>query len=520
MLELKNVTIIIKNNDRPLVKNLNLTLNKGDKIAIIGEEGNGKSTLIKSIYNKELIEDYCYFEGQIIKEYLNIGYLEQFLDSKWNNSSINDYFLKNDSENELNYEKYEVFPNIMALLSKFKMNPELVYSDQLINTLSGGEKIKIQLAKILSKNPKILLLDEPTNDLDIDTLIWLEQFINSVETPILYISHDETLLENTANGIIHLEQIKRKTESKCTVEKIGYKDYVEKRLGLIQKQSKIAKKQREEYQAKLEQWNQVYQKVNYQQATITRADPHGGKLLKKKMKSLKAQQKRFTQNEEKFFEIPDVEESINLSFNSDIYIPKSKQILNLFLENLCIENQILSKNINLTINGPEHITIIGRNGIGKSTLLKFIYSKLVIREDLKVGFMPQNYESILNFEQNAIDFLKTSNKTKDITKARTLMGCVKFTEEEMLYKIGNLSGGQIAKILLLKLILENCNVLILDEPTRNLSPLSNPIIRELLSYYNGVIISVSHDRKFIQEVADAIYELNSDGLHLKNNLDL
>ena len=161
--------------------------------------------------------------------------------------------------------------------------------------------------------------------------------------------------------------------------------------------------------------------------------------------------------------------------------------------------------------------ISGFLGAGKTTLIKHIYDILQQKNDIKLGYMPQDYEDLLDAEMSPIDLLTKNNKTKEfMTKARTYLGSLKFTPEEVTNKIKYLSGGQKAKLLLLKLILDEANVLILDEPTRNLSPLSNPVIRKLLQDFPGTIISVSHDRKYIEEVCDKIYELTPNGLIFRN----
>ena len=189
-------------------------------------------------------------------------------------------------------------------------------------------------------------------------------------------------------------------------------------------------------------------------------------------------------------------------------------ISNLELKN---NNKLLASNINLQIAGNKHIAIIGKNGVGKTTLIKKIYETLKDRTDIKTGYMPQNYEELLNLNKTAVNFLTENYKSKEFeTIVRTYLASLKFTSEEVNNKIEYLSGGQKAKLLLIKLILDKSNVLILDEPTRNLSPLSNPVIRKLLREFKGTIISVSHDRKYINEVCDETYELTKEGLTLKN----
>ncbi|MCD8562331.1 MAG: ATP-binding cassette domain-containing protein [Bacilli bacterium] len=177
-------------------------------------------------------------------------------------------------------------------------------------------------------------------------------------------------------------------------------------------------------------------------------------------------------------------------------------------------NKILSKEIKLEIKGPKKIGIIGRNGTGKTTLLNLIYEEIKKDDRLIVSYMPQEYEKEFDLQEVGLDYLK--KVCDDETVIRAFMGNMKFTREEMEYKIKSLSGGQKAKLILLKMFLNKSNVMILDEPTRNLSPLSNPVVRKILSEYEGAIISVSHDRKYLKEVCDSIYYLNEDGLHLSD----
>lgn len=496
MLEIKDLTISIY--DRYLIKNLNLVLNKGDKLAIIGEEGNGKSTLLKSILS---ICEYANITAIINLKGNKVGYLEQTIQEEDLNKTVYDFIFINDED------YYNKLNNLYKYLDLISLEDQILY--QPINTLSGGEKVKIRILKLLLNEYDILFLDEPTNDLDIETLEWLEKFINNTDKPIIYVSHDETLLSNTANMILHLEQIKKKTDCRHTLLKIDYDTYVEQRLRKIEHQTQIAKSEKREFNKQQDKLQRVMQKVEYQQNTISRSDPHGARLLKKKMHSIKSQERKL--NETELTEIPDIEESINFFFE-DITIPKTKNIINLDIKELKINNKVLSNNIKLDIIGNTHLCIIGKNGVGKSTLIKIIYNELKTRQDIKVGYMPQTYDDILSNYEYVLDFISPNGNKDEITKSRMILGNMKFTREEMTSKISNLSNGTKAKLFLVKLVLDKCNVLILDEPTRNVSPLSNPVIRKVLKDYKGTIISISHDRKYINEVIDNLYTLTSTGL--------
>ncbi len=496
MLEINNLSISI--NERFLIKNLSFVLNEGDKLAIIGEEGNGKSTLLKAIVGNI---DYAKVSGNIYSKGNTIGYLEQSMSDKYLNKKVFDYLF----EDENDY--YNKINNFYKYLEMIDLKDSIL--EQIINTLSGGEKVKISILKLLMNEYDILLLDEPTNDLDMQTLEWLEDFINNTNKPIIYVSHDETLLSNTANMILHLEQIYNKKECRHTIVKVDYDTYVIKRLRALEKQTQLAKSEKREFEKKQERLRQIMQKVEYQQNTISRKNPHGGTLLKKKMHSLKSQEKKLDNVD--LTKMPDVEESIFFDFE-DVSIPRTKVIANIDLPILKIDKNILSRDIKLDIVGNFHICIIGKNGVGKSTLIKFIYNEIKDRKDIKVGYMPQTYDDILKNFEHVLDFIAPSGLKNDITLARTSLGNMKFTSEEMTTKISNLSNGTKAKLFLVKLMLDKCDVLILDEPTRNVSPLSNPVIRDVLRRFKGTIISVSHDRKYLEEVIDKLYVLTEKGL--------
>ncbi len=497
MLEVKNLSIIV--GLKIIINDLSFIINSGDKLAIIGEEGNGKSTLLKAIVNKL---DYGLVSGTINYKDNTIGYLEQSINEEELKLSVHNYLFTTDED------YYFKIDQLYKLLKQLNIKEELLERD-FLNSLSGGEKVKIQLLRILLEDPDILLLDEPTNDLDIDTLKWLEVFINNTNKPVIFVSHDETLLSNTANMILHLELLKKKSEPKYTVSKTTYDNYVNDRLNYIAKTTKVAKKEKTEYDKQVAKLTQVMQKVDYRQETISRSLPHVGRLLKKKMKNIKSQERKLLDKE--LTEVPDVEETINLFFN-DVNIPSKKEIITIKIDTLSVEDRVLVNNIELKLIGNASIVIVGKNGVGKTTLLRKIYNDLKGRADIKLGYMPQNYNDILSSYKTPIDYLCNTFDKEEISLYRSYMGNMNFTKEEMTGNIESLSGGNKAKLILLKLIVDECNVLILDEPTRNVSPLSNPIIRKMLQDFGGAIISVSHDRKYIDEVCSKIYELTQYGL--------
>lgn len=499
MLELKNITISLKKDERALVDHFSFTLSAGDKAVIIGEEGNGKSTLLQFIYQKSMVEDYCDCSGEVITK-AKLAYLPQMMDERCAALSLAEYF--GDSEYYLHTE----------LLSKLGLSVEFLFSDQKLGTLSGGEKVKVQLAKLLMDEPDILLLDEPTNDLDIPTLQWLENLIAKSTLPILYISHDETLIENTANVILHMEQLIRKTKCRMTVTRCPYREYLSRRQDAFSHQEQVAKKQREDYDKQMERWRRIYDRVDHEQAVISRQNPGGARLLKKKMHSVLSMKNRFEREKENFLDFPQQEEAILAKFDESIRLPAGKTVLDFEAGRLVIGERVLSRDLKLRIAGNEHVGIIGRNGAGKSTLLSLLWNSLKDRRDITPAFMPQNYAEALNFSQTPVEYLAAHYTKAEVTKARTYMGGMKFTHEEMTGKIGSLSGGQKAKILFLEMVLRGADVLVLDEPTRNFSPLSAPAVRNSLLHFGGAIISVSHDRKYLSEVCDHIYELREDGL--------
>ena len=494
MITIKNLNVYT-NKGRNLIKDFSFVLNSGDKIGLIGEEGNGKSTLLKIMSGID-VQDYVEYTGKISCEE-KIGYLPQNIEEKYFDYDITDFIT---DKTIIDYVK---FYDIIKLLN---IDNKLLEGKRLISTLSGGERVKVSLGRVLYSDPDILLFDEPTNDLDIQTLIWLEEFIKRETRPIIFISHDETLLENCSNGILHLEQYKRKSEPKITFSGEGYKDYSERRIHNILRNNEIARKEKQEFHKQLEKYRQVFERVQFEQNSVSRQDPHAAALLKKKMHAVKSFGKKLDERKENLTQLIEPEEAIDIFFEKTNLNP-NKIILDYKQNELRINDNVLCRDIELLVQGKDKICIIGNNGCGKSTLLKEIYQKLKNRDDIKLGYMPQNYYEVMDYNLTPVEYLLKNKEMKFRSKIQNYLGAIKFTTEEMSHKISELSEGQKCKILVIKMILDNCNVLLLDEPTRNLSPLSNPKIREILSKYDGCIISVSHDRKYIDEVVDTVYQI-------------
>ena len=503
MLQIRHLTITHLKDLKDLISDLSLTVNAGDKVGIIGEEGNGKSTLLKLLMNDTLVSDYVSYRGKIQKSYSHYAYLPQTLPKNERRLSLNDYFF-GDLDVDLDYSK------LYRFAQELHFDSERFTSQQTLATLSGGETLKVQLLKILSTNWDILFLDEPSNDLDIDTMIWLENFLQNTPQTVMFVSHDESLLSHAATKIVHLELVKKKQEAKTTVRNLDYENYSQQRQTAFEKQTKDAKKEREEYQKTMEKHRRVKQSVEH--VLRNTHDSTAGRLVAKKMKNVLSQGKRFEREAAELTELPTQADTINLKSPAITPLPSTKRVVT--LEQMCLKvgERTLAQNINFELLGQEKIGIIGENGVGKSTFLKELRNLLQNKRGITLGYMPQNYQDMLNETDSPIDFLISTGETIEREKILTHLASLQFTRNEVQHSISQLSGGQKAKLLLLKMVLDQANVLLLDEPTRNFSPTSQPQVRKLFTDYNGAIITVSHDRTFLKEVCQKIYRLTETGL--------
>lgn len=497
MLQLEKLTITHQKDLQDLVHNLDLVLNPGEKLAIIGEEGTGKSSLIKAIVAPEMLSSYAQLSGNITNHFHQFGYLPQALENEELQLTVMDFLYQDLDYGLFDFNLFYKYADQFGLdLEKFEANV------QTMTSLSGGEKLKVQLLKILANDPDLLILDEPSSDLDLETLQWLENFIQQSDKAILFISHDESLLSLAATAILHLELLKKRTEPRATFYRGSYDQYRQERKEGFEHQLRVAKKEREEHAKKMERHHRIHQSVEH--VLRHTHDSTAGRLLAKKMKNVLSQEKRLKKEAENLTEMPQDMDAIQLFFSEIKPLPASKILLSWEKKALAT-----GQTISLQIRGQDKLVITGKNGIGKTRLLKLLLQDLQARPDLSVGYMPQHYEEEFEVQSTPLSFLASE---ADEEKARTLLASLKFTRQEVVHSLHDLSGGQKAKLFLARMVLAGNDVLLLDEPSRHFSPTSQPLIRQLLIDYPGAIISVSHDRRFIEEVTAIHYQLVEESL--------
>ena len=506
MLTIENLTLTHKKDLTALAENVSFSVSPGERLALIGEEGNGKSTLRRAILKDESIDSYIEVSGRIVNTY-RTGFLPQELPARCRNMSAYEFFCEEDFF-------FDQTPRQLGeIASRLGIPHDVYYSEQTMGSFSGGERVKLQLARLLMPEPELLLLDEPTNDLDGDTIRFLTDFLKTCGLCVLFVSHDETLLREAATGIILLERLRRRQVPRASVQRQRYDEFVEYRADLFAHQEQVARKQREELDKKMQRYNQIRQRVEHEQNAISRRDPYGSRLLKKKMHTVMSMGRRFEREAQEMTAMPESEEAIFAKLTCQP-LPGTKVVLDLHLDQLCIGKRILSEDIHMSVRGVDKCCITGRNGVGKSTLLRHIRDQLKDRADLKVFYMPQDPDDILHMDKTPLEMLMGTGEKDEQVKNAVALGSMKFTGEEMNHPCRGLSGGQKAKLMFLMMANSGANVLLLDEPTRNLSPLSGPVIRALFADYPGCIIAVSHDALLIGEVCSREARLTENGIQM------
>ena len=508
MIKINHLTITQNKDLRDLVSDLNINIQDGEKVAIIGEEGNGKSTLLRTLMGEKLAD--FSIRGEIQSDLQSLAYIPQHLPGELKKKSLQDYFFLESTDLD--------FSILYRLAEELHFDSDRFASDQEIGSLSGGEALKIQLIHEFAKPFEILFLDEPSNDLDIEMVDWLKKQIHKTRQTVIFISHDEDFLSQTANTIIHLRLVKHRKEAETLVEHLDYDSYSDQRKANSARQSQQAANDQRSYNKTMEKHRRV--KQNVETALRATKDSTAGRLLAKKMKNILSQEKRFEKTAQSMTQKPLEEEEIRLFFSDIQSLPVSKVLIQLEKENLAIGDRVLVQKLQLTVRGQEKIGIIGPNGMGKSTLLAKLQQLLNNKREISLGFMPQDYHKKLQLDLSPIAYLSQTGEKEELQKIQSHLASLNFSYPEMQHQIRSLSGGQQGKLLLLDLVLRKPNFLLLDEPTRNFSPTSQPKIRKLFATYPGGLITVSHDRRFLKKVCSIIYLITEHGLEIVNLDDL
>ncbi|MEN0658347.1 ABC-F family ATP-binding cassette domain-containing protein [Caldifermentibacillus hisashii] len=506
-----------------VLSNIKLEIHTRDRIALVGRNGSGKSTLLKIIAG-----ELAYDSGEIIKpKEVTIGFLDQhtglvsdrtiwdemltvfehlrsmekrlrnleqemakeetYTDEGKYKQILSEYDYLQHEFKELGGYQYEA--DIRSVLHGLNFST-FNYQETKISNLSGGQKTRLALGKLLLSNPDILILDEPTNHLDIDTLTWLEQYLQSYDGAILIVSHDRYFLDKLVNQVYECAQ--------TTLTKYvgNYSQY------LVQKA--------ENYERDLK----MYEK---QQDEIARMKEFIAKNLTRASTTKRAQSRRKALERMQMIDKPHRDDkSANFSFQ--IERQSGNEVLNVV--DLAIgygANQI-SKNIHFRIQRGDSIALLGPNGVGKSTLLKTIVGQLQALSgnihfgaNVTIAYYDQE-QANLTSNKRVLNELWDEYPTKTEKEIRTILGNFLFSGDDVLKNVSTLSGGEKARLSLAKLMMLNANFLILDEPTNHLDLDSKEILENALVDFPGTILFVSHDRYFINRIATKVFELSTNGV--------
>ena len=513
-----------------VLKNVSFEIQTGEIVALIGNNGEGKSTILNLINKDENVT-----EGSItIRNTSKIGYLKQIV-TKEEDITVMDILKRslkelNDMEEKLfNYElKMETatgeelnslivkYSNLQEkfiqkdgyakdkklgkIIKGFKLEKLL---DSYYNNLSGGEKRIVNLASLILEEPDILLLDEPTNHLDIDTLEWFEDYLKSIKKTVLIVSHDRYFLDRVVNKIIFLEK------GEIDVYFGNYSYFEEEREKRIMIEFESYKKQQKKIEAMKESIKRLKEYGR-------RASPKGGEIFFRRAASI---QKRL----DKLVPIEKKNHNNNLNLEFGINRRSGNDVLRILNKDLYIGDRLLIKNMKMDIEYTDRVCIIGKNGTGKSTLIKYIMNlyenktsddKIKLGSNISIGYIPQEI-TFDNPKETIYEHARALYDGED-NILRSKLFNFHFFDDDMLKKIEVLSGGEKVRLKLFELLQKNSNFLIFDEPTNHIDIETRTILEDALKEFKGTILFISHDRYFINKLATKIYEIKD----LKMNLFL
>ncbi|MBQ3321410.1 MAG: ABC-F family ATP-binding cassette domain-containing protein [Firmicutes bacterium] len=497
-----------------VLNKVSFAINKGERVGIIGINGAGKSTLLKILSGQLSHEGGDFF----VSSDLRIGYLEQdggFDSDRTVIEEVNKVFEhfpemekemeKLLAEEELTryeqlrerYERmggYMYQSEIRGILTSMSFD-ESMYNKK-ISTLSGGEKTRLALAILLLEKPDILFLDEPTNHLDIGTLKWLEQYLKGYRGTMIIVSHDRYFLNETVNRIFEIEN------ARLNIYEGNYNFYAAER--------------RNRREAEMRQYEKQQKEVQRQEEMIRRFKQRGTEKLAKRAAS---REKRLSAME--LMQRPDQSKG-KLKLNFQQNFQSGKDVL--LAEDLSksfgygINRVELFRGVSIDVKRGERVCIVGANGIGKTTLIRMLMGDLVsttghirVGHNVQFGYYDQG-QQLLNDNNTVIEELQDAYSLYSEGELRNILGRFLFRGEEVFQEVGSLSGGERARLSLLKLMMSGANTLILDEPTNHLDIESKEVFEEALLEFPGTCLIVSHDRYFLNRIPTRIMELTETGL--------
>ena len=491
----------------PLFSNVNFTIENNARIGLVGPNGVGKTTLLKIMTGKQ---EATHGEFTVNKG-IELGYIAQehdFDESKsiWDEMitvfqplinqgkqleqlqyAVADHpedqdLLKKLDQAQFSFEQaggYTYQAEMKSMLNGFNF-PQAAWQKQ-IASLSGGEKTRLSFVKLLLKKPPLLLLDEPTNYLDLDTLDWLEAFLKNYPGAIVTVSHDQYFLDHLATQIFELNH------GALTIFKGNYSQYLAQRELRDQQQEAAFEKQQEE----------IKRQEEFIQKNIVRAST-----------TKQAQSRRKALEKMDLIDPPKHSSKVRISFKSAR--PSGKEVL--ILKDLTIgyPDKVMLRDIDFQINKGDRVAVIGPNGIGKSTLLKTVVKQLEPKggsikygASLDIGYYDQELQG-LDYSKTVIDTIWDKHRDMDEKDIRSILASFLFTAKDIDKKVSQLSGGQRARLTLTVLSMEHDNFLLMDEPTNHLDIEAKEVLEKALASYDGTLLFVSHDRYFINQLANKI----------------
>ncbi len=474
LLSAQNITKIYV--ERKILDNVSFFLNEGDKIGIIGVNGTGKSTLLKILAGRE-----HYDSGEITKTGgVRIGYLPQtpVFDS---HATIIEHVFAGLSEAERDAKQYEA----KAILTKLGITD----FERDITTMSGGEKRRVAIAAALVKPCEVLIMDEPTNHIDNETVTWLEELLQKYKGAIVMVTHDRYFLDRVSNKIVEVDR------GKLYSYDGNFSIFVKLKAEREEMALNTERKNKSLYRRELE-W-------------IRQGPCARGTKSKERIARFEALENREKPVQESKLELNSVSSRLG------------KKIIEINDISKSFEGKPLIKDFGINIQRDARIGIVGRNGCGKSTFLKLMVGKIkpdsgeiVVGDTVKIGYFSQESDD-MPLDIRAIDYVKQSSnriETVDgVLTASQLMEKFLFTGEQQYSLVGKLSGGERKRLYLLKILITAPNVLLLDEPTNDLDITTLEILEDYIDNFKGAVIAVSHDRYFLDKIADSIWEFTGNG---------